>query len=71
MAAVPWGKIEPYFVAAFEAMGQVEREDVINLAFADEASDDEIDAIDAVGSRVFRTVDDAKAFLKQQQLVSE
>jgi len=71
MAAVPWEKIEPYFVSAFETFGQVERQDVIDLAFADEASDDEIDAIDAIGSRVFRTIDDAKAFLAGQNLISD
>ncbi len=71
MAAVQWSKIEPYFVSAFEAQGQVERQDVIDLAFADEASDDEIDAIDAMGSRVFRTIDDAKTFLKGQNLIAE
>ncbi len=71
MAAVQWSSIEPYFVEAFEANGQVEREDVINLAFADDANDDMIDAIDAIGSRVFRTVDAAKDFLKGQNLVED
>ncbi len=71
MAAVQWSSIEPYFVEVFEANGQVEREDVINLAFADDANDDMIDAIDAIGSRVFRTVDAAKDFLKGQNLVQE
>ncbi len=71
MAAVPWSKVEPYFVAAFDAQGQVERQDVIDLAFAEDESDDVIDAIDAVGSRVFRSVDDAKAFLQGQGLISD
>ena len=71
MAAVAWSTIEPYFVEAFQGRGQVEREDVINLAFADEASDDQIDAIDAIGSRVFRTVEAARDFLKTQNLVSD
>jgi hypothetical protein len=71
MASVPWSKVEPYFVDAFAIQGQIEREDVINLAFAEDESDDVIDAIDAIGSRVFRTVEDAKNFLKGQNLVTE
>jgi hypothetical protein len=68
---VPWSKVEPYFQDAFAAQGQIEREDVINLAFAEGESDDVIDAIDAIGSRVFRSVDDAKAFLVGQSWVTE
>jgi hypothetical protein len=67
--AVPWSKVEPYFEQAFAAQGQVERQDVIDLAFAADESDDVVDAIDAVGSRVFRTLDDAKAFLVSQKQV--
>ena len=71
MAAVPWSKIESYFADAFAIQGQIEREDVINLAFAEDESDDVIDAIDAIGSRVFRTVEAAKDFLKGQNWVTE
>jgi hypothetical protein len=67
--AVPWSKVEPYFEQAFAAQGQVERQDVIDLAFAADESDDVVDAIDAIGSRVFRTLDDAKAFLVSQKQV--
>jgi hypothetical protein len=70
MAAVAWETIEPFFSQAFVGRGQVEREDVINLAFAASASDDVVDAIDALGSRVFRSVDDARAFLAGEGLVS-
>jgi hypothetical protein len=69
--AVPWSKVEPYFQDAFAAQGQIEREDVINLAFGEDESDDVIDAIDAIGSRVFRSVEDAKAFLVGQNWVTE
>jgi hypothetical protein len=71
MAAVQWEKIEPYFVQVYEATGQIERQDVIDLAFAEDESDDVIDAIDAMGSRVFRTVEDAKAFLRSQDYLAE
>lgn len=71
MAAVRWEEIEPYFVQVFEATGQIERQDVIDLAFAEDESDDVIDAIDAMGSRVFRTIDDAKDFLQSQNYVAD
>jgi hypothetical protein len=66
MAAVAWEKLAPYFGDAFAARGQVEREDAINLAFAANESDDVIDAIDAIGSRIFRSLDDVKGFLVGQ-----
>ena len=71
MAVVPWSKLEIYFVTAFEAHGQVERQDVIDIAFSEDESDDVIDAIDYIGSRVFRTVDAAKEFLKTNNQISE
>jgi hypothetical protein len=69
--AVPWSKLEPYFEDAFAVQGQIERQDVIDLAFAENESDDVIDAIDAIGSRIFRSVEDAKAFLVAQSQVTE
>ena len=70
MAAVAWEKLEPYFSAAFAARGQVEREDAINLAFAANESDAVVDAIDAIGSRIFRTTEDARTFLVGQGVVA-
>jgi hypothetical protein len=69
MMPVDWSKLEEYFVRVFEAMGQIERQDVIDLAFANDEPDDVIDAIDALGSRVFRSIDDARAFLVSQSYV--
>ena len=71
MAPVPWSKIEPYFREAFGDSGDIAREDVINLAFAENESDEVIDTIDAIGSRVFRTLDDARSFLQAQGFISE
>lgn len=67
---VSWSQVEPYVRAAYETHGRVERADVIELAYEDNASDDVIDAIDAIGSRVFRTVEDVRAFLMSQNLVT-
>lgn len=70
MAAVDWALLEPFVQDAFDAHGRVERADVIELAYAENADDDVIDTIDAIGSRVFNTVDDVRAFLTTQKLVN-
>jgi phage gp29-like protein len=67
--AVPWSVIEPYVAGAYEQQGHVERADVIDLAYADNADDDVIDVIDAIGSRVFNTPEDVRAFLAGQNLI--
>jgi hypothetical protein len=71
MAAVDWALLEPYVQAAYEDHGRVERADVIDLAYGDNADDDVIDTIDAIGSRVFNTPDDVRQFLVGQKLVNE
>jgi hypothetical protein len=68
--AIAWSSIEEYVTRAHELQGRVERADVIDLAYEDNADDDVIDAIDAIGSRVFKTPDDVKAFLSGQNLIS-
>ena len=66
MASVPWSEVSKYFDDAFAFKGRIERRDVMELADADMASDDAVDAIDAVGSRVFPNPDAAKEFLEGQ-----
>lgn len=70
MAAISWQSIETYVQAAFDQHGRVERADVIDLAYNDNADDDIIDTIDAIGSRVFRSPDDVRTFLSGQNLLS-
>ncbi len=69
--AISWSTIEPFVTQAFEAQGRVERADVIDLAYAENADDDIIDTIDAIGSRVFPNPDAVKTFLAGQKLVGE
>lgn len=69
--AVRWSDIEPYLRATFEATGQVERAEAVNRAFAENASDDVIDTLDAIGSRVFQTLDAAREFLVTQGLIEQ
>ena len=68
--AVAWSSIESYVQRAFDMQGRVERADVIDLAYNDNADDDIVDAIDALGSRVFQTVDATRDFLAGQKLVT-
>ncbi len=70
MAAVAWSTIQPFVQRAFDQQGRVERADVIDFAYAENADDDVIDTIDALGSRVFRSVEDVQTFLAGQNLVS-
>ena len=67
--AVDWSLLESYVQTAYEQHGRIERADVIDLAYAENADDDTIDVIDAIGSRVFNTPEDVKAFLAGQNLI--
>lgn len=68
--AIDWSTIEPYVEAAHVQHGRIERADVIDLAYGENADDDIIDTIDAIGSRVFDTPADVRAFLVAQKLVN-
>ena len=68
--AVEWSAIERYVQGAYEQAGRVERADVIDLAYDDNADDDVIDVVDAIGSRVFTSPDDVRAFLAGQNLIN-
>jgi hypothetical protein len=66
-----WSRVAPYIEQGFALSGRVERTEIIDRAYDDAADDDIVDAIDALGSRVFNTVDDAKRFLVTQGAVEE
>lgn len=71
MAAVDWARLETYVQSAYEANGRIERADVMDLAYGEDADDEIVDALDAIGSRVFNSPDDVRAFLVGQHLVNE
>ena len=71
MPAVDWALLERFVQSAYEQHGRIERADVIDLAYGENADDDVIDTIDAIGSRVFNTPDDVRAYLVGQKLVNE
>jgi hypothetical protein len=70
MAAIDWALLEPYVQAAYEQHGRVERADVVDMAYAEDADDDVVDTLDAIGSRVFNTPADVRDFLVNQKLVN-
>lgn len=69
MAEVRWAQLEPLIQRAFEKQGRVERADVVDEAYAVNADDDVVDALDSFGSRVFDTPDAARQFLASQGLL--
>ena len=70
MAKVTWDMISKYVQQAIDTWGQIERADLVEYAQNDYASEDVLDALDAVGSRVFRTQEDVKKFLTDQGYIS-
>jgi len=69
--AVKWSKIAPYIENGFANEARVERSKIVDAAYDDAADDDVVDALDALGSRVFSSVEDAKAFLISQGAVAD
>ncbi len=69
--AVKWNKIAPYIENGFAAQGRVERASIVDAAYDAAADDDVVDTLDALGSRVFNSVDDAKQFLASQGLIED
>lgn len=69
--AVKWNKIAPYIENGFAAQGRVERASIVDAAYDDAADDDIVDTLDALGSRVFNSVGEAKQFLASQGLIED
>ena len=69
--SVAWEQLEEYVSAAYASSGRIERGEMVDLAFDRDAPDEVIDALDAIGSRVFGTPDDLRAFLRDQGLLSD
>lgn len=66
-----WSALAPYLEACYADQGRIERTSMVDKAYDDGADDGVVDALDALGSRVFNSVDEAKAFLTSQGAVEE
>lgn len=70
MAPVPWDAIAPFVQDAYHYKGRVERADCLDLALAANAPDDAVDALDALGSRIFPDPQAVREFLTRQGWVA-
>jgi hypothetical protein len=68
---VKWSRVAPYLEAGFASEGRVERSGIVDRMYDDGADDDVVDTVDAIGSRVFNSVDEARQFLLAQGLVED
>lgn len=69
--AVKWSRVAPYIENGYASEGRVERSGIVNRMYDEGADDDAVDTVDALGSRVFNSVEDAKQFLLSQGLIEE
>jgi hypothetical protein len=69
--AVKWARVAPYLEAGFASEGRVERSGIVDRMYDEGADDDVVDTVDAIGSRVFNSVDEAKQFLASQGLIED
>ena len=69
--AVKWSRVAPYLEAGYASQGRIERSSIVDSAYDEGADDDVVDTIDAIGSRIFNSVDEAKQFLVSQGLVED
>jgi len=69
--AVQWSKIAPYLERGYASEGRIERSSIVDAAYDDAADDDVVDTLDALGSRIFNSVADAKQFLASQGLIQD
>ena len=71
---VSWDAISKHFVDCHDINGEIERTAALRFAEFEGISDDEMDAIDAIGSRIFRgdnAVADVKEFLLQEGQITQ
>jgi hypothetical protein len=69
--AVKWSRVAPYLENGYASEGRVERSGIVDRMYDEGADDDVVDTVDALGSRVFNSVEDARQFLLSQGLVEE
>jgi len=69
MVAVKWDLISGYVEQVFKTNGNITRAEVFALAEMNNASDDVLDALDAIGSRVFTSPSTVQSYLTAQGYV--
>ena len=69
--AIKWSKVAPYLEAGYASQGRIERSSIVDAAYDEGADDDIVDTIDAIGSRIVNSVDEAREYLLSQGLVED
>jgi hypothetical protein len=70
MVAVKWDLISGYVEQVFNTNGNITRADVYTLAEMNNASDDILDALDAIGSRAFTSPSAVRSYLTAQGYIA-
>lgn len=69
MSKVEWSAIEALVSHAFEGGAMPERQDLVDLAFAADASDEIVDALDSLPSRPVPSLEALKEHLANKALI--
>ncbi len=70
MAKAPWNEIEPLVKHLFEQGLQPDRQDLVDLAFAQDASDDVIDALDSLNGKPVPSLESLKQQLEGNGVIA-
>lgn len=69
MAKASWSAIEALVKPVFDSGARPERQDLVDLAFAQDADDDVIDALDSLGGRPLESIDALKTQLEANGVI--
>lgn len=69
MSKVEWSAVEALVSHAFEGGAMPERQDLVDIAFAADASDDMVDALDSLPSRPVPSIEALKQHLTAKDLI--
>ncbi|GMV84237.1 MAG: hypothetical protein AMXMBFR80_00950 [Dehalococcoidia bacterium] len=69
MAKAPWNEVEALVKHLFEAGLQPDRQDLVDLAFNGNASDDVIDALDSLNGKPVPSLDSLKQQLEANGMI--
>jgi hypothetical protein len=69
MAKASWSAVEALVKPVFDSGAQPERQDLVDLAFAKDASDDVVDALDSLGGRPIASLEALREQLSRNGVI--